>query len=424
MPHTSAELDKMRLHTKDSIMESLAALAAAKAAGTSNTQMKKLEQEYGWSEPTGSILYDASVSRELNPVDQTCFDWHHVYLVNGIFNEAVAQPVRALKPHGVGYSNFHDFMHFWHWPRRLEGRSVTGKSAFSPKRAKSSWKAETFHSGASESMSLYPVLAHFVRTILLPAGIEAAACNAFLALCLVLDLLMVVNRGIVSATRLRDAVIDHLRQFAATHGEDAMTPKFHYSIHLYIFLRIFRFLVGCLLHERKHRLIKRYLQDAHNTPSTFDASILRECTVRHMTVLKHNPNLFSTSVGLVPPLVECKAEVRQWFQREFGSMPKMAASCRYSRFATASRGDVVAVRDEGGELEIGRLLLLVQFGGEDECMAVLHKFVLAERHGTYVVCRTAAAVQILIFINEILETLIWTEDGGSLTALLPYPLQT
>ena len=55
-----------------------------------------------------------------------------------------------------------------------------------------------------------------------------------------------------------------------------MRPKHHYAAHLPDQYKRFGFLVSCLTHERKHRLVKRYLAGYIAFASTCQYSVPQE----------------------------------------------------------------------------------------------------------------------------------------------------
>jgi hypothetical protein len=159
------------------------------------------------------------------------------------------------------------YMQQFTWPRRLEGKRVTGKSAFAPKRAKSNHEAKSFSASISEMLSTYAVFGNFLHRVVVPEleraqdGLSLSACTCYFALCTVLDLLIQSDDDRVTPGLLDRAIMDHATLFTAVHGEDAAPPKFHFALHMGSFLRKFGVLPNCVVHERKHKVIKRYLQD-------------------------------------------------------------------------------------------------------------------------------------------------------------------
>ena len=149
----------------------------------------------GFSHSSCNLLLDPALNEVVDPAVYNSFDWAHCYMVNGLFNTQVGLMMSELKASKVTYSVLYEYVQLWSWPRRLSGRSATGHEAMGPKRATGSNKAGKFNAAASEGLSLFPVLAHWIRSVLLPSGAHAAACKAFLSLSEVLDLLLASARG-------------------------------------------------------------------------------------------------------------------------------------------------------------------------------------------------------------------------------------
>ena len=54
------------------------------------------------------------------------------------------------------------------------------------------------------------------------------------------------------------------------YNDELWMPKHHYSTHLGEQLRKFGMLASCFVHERKHKMVKRYANDMRNTRTNFD----------------------------------------------------------------------------------------------------------------------------------------------------------
>ena len=66
------------------------------------------------------------------------------------------------------------------------------------------------------------------------------------------------------STCMQECIANHRRLFREVYGRASMRPKHHYAGHLPIQYRRFGILISCLTHERKHRLVKRYLFGLRN----------------------------------------------------------------------------------------------------------------------------------------------------------------
>ena len=116
----------------------------------------------------------------------------------------------------------------------------------------------------------------------------------------VIELLRRSSRGNVLPAQLQKAVCLHLESYSALYGPENMTIKFHYSLHLHAYLARYGLLLNCFVHERKHRIPKRFANEVRNTNSDWDASVMREVTayrVSHLLSLGFG----GTSVALLDP---------------------------------------------------------------------------------------------------------------------------
>ena len=262
--HSCPNIRQFVPHTKESVMEVLEHLTQVSL--TTPSKLQDQEKFHGWALPVTNPLMAADIGPLLDPSTQTCFDWAHVFLVHGIFNRQMYSLLQAIAPL-TNRADIDGYMQLWRWPKRLEGKAVTGKQAFTEKRFKNSMAAKTFNASASEALSIYPVMANYLRRHCLPVfnrvGQAQALqhCELFFALCHVLDLLMHVHDDHVTPNLLERTLATFAQAHITLFGEDACPPKFHYALHLWQFLERFGALPNCLVHERKHKLVTRYLED-------------------------------------------------------------------------------------------------------------------------------------------------------------------
>lgn len=139
---------------------------------------------------------------------------------------------------------------------------------------------------ASDILNLFPVLALYATEILRPLGRFKAQVDSFLALCDVLDLLTSLNRGInVSADVLEAAIVDHFQKYQTAYGDLEWVWKHHGALHLAAMLRLFGFLLALFTHERRHRIIKKFLI-GRRTLQSFERGVIEEITCEHLHHLK------------------------------------------------------------------------------------------------------------------------------------------
>ena len=133
----------------------------------------------------------------------------------------------------------------------------------------------------SELLSIYPILAHLVQHEYLEKGVLQDEAIALIRLADIVDLLVLVARGTVDPFKLHVAITEFMGAVVTAFGKDCLTPKFHQLQHLPQELHLHRTLVSCWVHERKHKMLKRYCQDVSNT-IIFEESVLGEVSAHHL----------------------------------------------------------------------------------------------------------------------------------------------
>ncbi|CAE7341309.1 unnamed protein product [Symbiodinium sp. CCMP2592] len=67
-----------------------------------------------------------------------------------------------------------------------------------------------------------------------------------------------------------------LRGALANYGAEYWVPKNHMTMHLPEFLSRHGRLLSCFVHERKHKLVKRFANNMKDTSRSYEATVLRE----------------------------------------------------------------------------------------------------------------------------------------------------
>lgn len=305
----------------------------------------------------------------------------------------------------------------WRWPLRLQVHTSSAtQHVFDPKREISNRKAKEFKAQASEALSIAPILAYFVLTVVLPRGLCIDACNAFLKLCLILELLQVVPRGIVTPDRLHHAIKDHLDAFVRAHGQSSWTPKFHYSIHFPKMLGTFGNLISCFVHERKHRLVKRYSGSVQNTAVAYEHGVLAEITGQHLEDMA-DPDFSSSRIGLINPRRPSR-RLQEQLEYEFpGADLAAARAARFSCFGVCCVGDVVLFPRHGG-VAAGYVVFHASVDGESiSCVQLFD--LLGPSAGGFASRWQPTDSNLLIETSEIMDTPLWTRRHAVVTTAMP-----
>jgi hypothetical protein len=401
VPATELDFHKCILHTSASIRALLRRLADF-AAHSSKTALEKFEQELGFSNCPESILMDTSIAAYVDPCQITMYDWCHVFVVSGVFNLTLGLLMHSLQSDfGICYSDLDAYIKLWKLPTRHES-SGNGMDVACARRATSSYEESTFKCTASEALSVYPIVARWVETVVKvslqthPANHNIiAACDCFLLLCIVLDMFKQTMRSQhdVTPSSLHNAIVACMRVFLVAHGIGAWIPKCHFALHFGWFLQTFGFLASCFVHERKHKLAKRYGNQMCRLRG-FDAYVLREVFLKQCMSLRSS-NLFSCVEHLNTPSKKSAAVLQEYFPA--------AVDIKISRVADVGLGgkvhigDVVAFRDG----RVGEVWLHAVIDGQVlSCVSRWMRVAV----DTYTVCDTPE----FIALSEIREALTYS----------------
>lgn len=177
-----------------------------------------LEKASGFSYDPDGLLSDHGLRRLVGPASCTTMDWLHNCLQNGIANQEIGAFLSRCKAKlGITYKDLQDFVGArWSFPRGHMNHKVD--AVFSEVRERSGG-AEAFKAGASETLMVFPLLRHFVETIVKPTGCLDDECDSMLKMCTILDAFLGLKRGADPAVvDLVSALSTHLEKHKVAHG--------------------------------------------------------------------------------------------------------------------------------------------------------------------------------------------------------------
>ena len=103
----------------------------------------------------------------------------------------------------------------------------------------------------------------------------------------VVDALVCTRMHLTTPDDLRNRVDALLKACVEAGWSESMIPKFHWMIHYAFHLARFDCLPTCWVHERKHKVIKRYGTDIENL-STYSRSVISEATSHQLESLRRD----------------------------------------------------------------------------------------------------------------------------------------
>ena len=328
------------------------------AETATQTELHSKEQDLGFKWNPDSWLQDSGL--DVQAMKVLAFDWMHCWCENGVWEIEFGACMDLLSPHGHGGRQLHAYLQLFKWPQAYaSGRDVCKGSVQERSTAKDVRPAGS----ASELISVGPVVRKWLEDVVKPKHVCPAQVTSLLLCIKVMDLLVQVNSGSIAPATLATAIAAHYAAHVVAYGYSIFVPKHHFMLHIPNQLERFGFLVSCFVHERKHKIVKRWAVPlATGDKRDYERSLLEECTLAHISSLKD------------PLLKPCLIEA-------VGAAPKIVAVLRSHGYPSAESartgrdlrvhgrtiriGDVVLYRGDGrNDFRVGEVDFHASLGGD------------------------------------------------------------
>jgi hypothetical protein len=359
LPSTCLDLTRIREHTDDTvraIVRELRNLSVEREAGRVTTEhVKTMQYHYGYKHLPNGLLQDEHLA--VRGRSNLHYDYYHIYFVSGIFQKELQGLTTFLAAENFSVDRITAFLKQWEWPR----------TSVNPSKMFADWHINSDHikCDAHVCTTSYEILAFFVSSVIIPSGVCVAQCTSFLKLCDVVDLLMAGRHGNVDPKRLLTAIVTHLCAHLRAYGILVWVPKFHASTHLANQVAALRAVVGCNIHEIRHKLIKRWTRDRFNTAG-FESGCIEEVTLQHLYNLKKSM-IGEGLVDAAPPTGKLRASMME----VCGCGVAETARVARTNGRAFSAGDFAFVRRDG-RLSLARMLFHVKLeDGFRTCLSEL-----------------------------------------------------
>jgi len=394
-----SDVTKLDFHTNETIWACADRLASAHLP---KTDFENLEKAFGLNYHPEGLLHDHTLREYVKPAQHTMYDFMHVWLVSGVAHMEIFEFLQRLRPFGVGYPQIDSYIRVWHWPKYVTNPPT---AAFNEARASSS--SEAFKAGASEILSLYPVLRHIIEVVVQPRGILQNEIKSILALFRVLDGFAAVAHKRVRFDHLQTAISDHMKRFAEAYPDQLMKPKHHFGLHVPEQVKTRGRLWSCFVLERKHKELKRY---ATNTTllKSMEESVTKDILNAQLRHAEYAD--FDIGPHLIQPIRDDGS-----LAHHFGFAPELLVSkAAYTGLGKISCEDIVLYRTDAAELQIGAVRVHVQVGVQ------LHT--ILEMYGkhpemSHVWCKRD--VFCVVHLKQLCAPCIWTQVQCGIRVLTP-----
>ena len=334
------------LATDAEILGSVSRLTAKKLT-CPPAELKLWEQASGINYVAEGLLFDQVLQQAgvLQPVSQYCHDWMHGVCSSGTMTVSIYALLTSLSQAGLQvWKLLADFVALWCLPSAFAMPHLP--ELFSAKKVEAYKKAKKFKCQASECLALYPVIAMFVQSVPMKQNMCLPQCEAFIAMCDVLDLLQSIATHKLEPSQLVQAVEKALDAFVAAGWKHLMIKKFHWLLHYGDHLQRFKMLPACWSMERKHKLVNKFANPLCNTIK-FEQSVLEELLSHKLATLKQD-GLFESATKLVNPH-PCSKSFAQFVSSCFAAAISIdecliGAHAKFSSGSSCSKADVVLLQ--------------------------------------------------------------------------------
>ena len=398
---------------------------AGQKAVLNTEDFTELQQALGLTYHPHALLLDPALDELFDPCETYMHDTMHGLFVDGVANLVMYLMFEAFFGANMRniYEVFTEYIGRWKWPARVHTGSIY--ELFGELRAPKHRKSQHIKGQASDVLSCMKVLDHFTRTVLRVASTNddcKNACEAFIALATVCELIFDTARATVDPAMLLGKIHRFLELFVAAWGYEWLTPKCHWMLHYPEILQNMGRLFNCFCLERKHRVPKRYAEDISNITASSSKTILKECFC-HQLSNATKPGAFDFDVGLVggrpAPIKARRLILRTAGLSDEGDAINVAIESRINSFETCQKGDVVMLRDGNNAFRAGKIAQHLELAGMP--MSLVYPWTLARAiAGTCMSVWTTCDDAELWATRDIIAAVEYTAfPDGNIGVLLP-----
>jgi len=289
------DLDLFYLYTDHDLRETLRRRdnhhLAFEGGAMSKAEFEARGQVLGWTWVRNNpILVE---KYRLRIASSVMFDWAHVYVWDGLADDEFGKCMKVVHSNRTSssYAEFAEYVAKF----TLPNSSPSINRLFSESANKNNLRKGGFTCSGSEFLTLAPIALRYFERVVAPRNQCKKWVASRIAVLQVVVLLLDLKAGTVSADTLTTVIQNHLGLYKISYVDSGVRPKHHFALHLGPMLRRFPFLLSTFVHERKHRVLKKYTQDRRSLQS-WDLGAIEEITCHQLWELgKPLLHKFSTS---------------------------------------------------------------------------------------------------------------------------------
>lgn len=322
------------------------------ASTRSRQVLSRFQTAMGMNHTPEGVLLDCDLRHFVRPSEVFTYDSMHVFLSNGVAQVEVDALLGKLREAGLSLTDLQRYV-LGEWKFCQARSKISLANCFTAARLKAFVSEGRLRVGASEMLTLMPVLYMFLVTVVVRLGRLTPEIESFKALAFALHLVARGKTGERSIhADLAGAVRHHAECFQRAYPDVSVRPKHHYAHHIAMQLARDGVIYDAFTGERKHQSMKVVANNVANTTS-FEQSVIFEALERQLVDLE--------AFELHRSCLRAAAPAPDMFN-DFGAATEAAASM-YWQGMLFGRGDLVCVRDYmlvvGGAVSVNQHLYIV-----------------------------------------------------------------
>ena len=405
------------LASDDDALNSFDRLAARKAVCTP-AEFQDWQQATGWSFSTHGILSSAALRPWLRPVTQYQHDYMHGMCSNGCLNIGIYLVLEHLTSIGLqSWRSMSDYCKAWTLPA-VYNKVCDLPSLFTPSKVESYRKAFKVKITASEVLCLYPIVKHYVESMV-RQGAGSHATTAFLKLCKMMDLLVATQHGVVTGQQLDKAAEETLHFFKLANWDAFCIKKFHWLLHYGDSLSYHHLLLPVWTMERKHKDVTTIATRVQNL-KFFEDTLYTEVLSQQL----HNLVAAQKLEFALEKNSKAPKQLQEFLKQHLGISGQDIFANKVlvlSAGNSVSQGDVVLVQGTA-TWDAAQILVNFSFAGAafilaSQCALVSYDSICG--NATW----TEDAGIIMVPAKDVLVSVTYTRSRAGLVTLIPHHLR-
>ena len=421
--HTTFKYSDLVLVEDQELLDSYAKLDARKRTTTSK-QFEHWQKATGWTWSKNALLLSQPLLRKglLKPCQQFCHDWMHGIL-QGTAPVVLYHTLAIVSQEGLPvWSMLERYTQQWVLPAAWKCGHV--HQLFDKKKTEKYKNNQKFACQASECLTVFPLVRHFLHTVVAKHGQCLEACEAFFATATVIDIIhQGGHHGLATPAALLQAIEKAIQ--TCPFRCCSLNQKWHWLLHLPDTLGRFQTLPSCFTCERKHKVISRFATPMVATKS-FDKALLSQVLCQEISTLQE-PDLFQAGAHLVDCHKVSKktlAFLTTLIQEKVEDV-ESSLVLKTTKGGPCHKNDVVAFANDNPNplpFQVGEVQLHLKINGVPCALLKVWKILEYTPSQQYATCSVVDDNLGFVPSDQIVCSLAYTKQEAEAKVLLPYQL--